>query len=307
MRIRPLVAGSGILLAGLVGLTHLDRLRSIPANLRRYSMPSATTYDLATRLVYGTRYDEIAAAIAAEAPAGGAVLDVGSGSGEVLLRLARRVPTLRLTGVDVDPGMLAVAERKAARLPAASRPTFVAADAASLPMDDASVDLVVSSFAAHHLPDRHAALAEMMRVLKPGGRVIIWDIASPVAPPRRAGRRPCGRHPWAAPGRVDARPCRPLAARHPADDDPVRTAAGGALRVRQARRVIGARCADAPLDRVGWPLGPSVCEHASHGRDRVGAEPGGEPGSPGMRRRIGEVGRRPPAEPARDQPAGGSR
>ena len=181
MRMRPIVAGSGILIAGLVGLTHLDRLRSIPANLRRYSMPSAATYDLATRLVYGRRYDEIAAAIAAEAPAGGAVLDVGSGSGEVMLRLARRVPTLRLTGVDVDPGMLAVAERKAARLPAASRPTFVAADAASLPMDDASVDLVVSSFAAHHLPDRHAALAEMMRVLKPGGRVIIWDIASPVA------------------------------------------------------------------------------------------------------------------------------
>ena len=106
---------------------------------------------------------------------------MGSGSGEVLIRLARLAPTLRLTGVDVDPGMLAIAERKAARLPAGSRPAFVNADAVALPLADASVDLVVSSFAAHHLPDRHAALAEMLRVLKPGGRVIIWDIASPAA------------------------------------------------------------------------------------------------------------------------------
>ena len=187
MRARPLLAGAGLVLAGVVGLLHLDRLRSIPANLRRYSMPSAATYDLATRLVYGGRYQEIAAAIAAEAPADGAVLDVGSGSGEVLIRLAQLAPTLRLTGVDVDPGMLAIAERKAARLPAGSRPAFVHADAVALPLADQSVDLVVSSFAAHHLPDRHAALAEMLRVLKPGGRVIIWDIASPAgAHPRDA-------------------------------------------------------------------------------------------------------------------------
>ena len=66
MRARSLVAGAGLALAGAIGLMHADRLRSIPANIRRYSMPSAATYDLATRLVYGGRYQEIAAAIAAE-------------------------------------------------------------------------------------------------------------------------------------------------------------------------------------------------------------------------------------------------
>jgi ubiquinone/menaquinone biosynthesis C-methylase UbiE len=169
--------------AVVVGLTHGGRLRTIPANIRRYSMPGATAYDLVTRLVYGGRYQAIADAIAGEAPEGGAVLDVGCGSGEVLTRLAAIAPTLRLTGVDVDAGMLDVAERKATRrLDRSVRPMFVQADAAALPVADSSVDLVVSSFAAHHLPDRHAALAEMLRVLRPGGKVIIWDIADPHAP-----------------------------------------------------------------------------------------------------------------------------
>ena len=157
------------------------RFREAPANLRRYSMPSVGTYDLATRLFFGGRYDEIASAIASEAPEGATVVDLGCGPGGVLLRVAALTPTLHLTGVDVDPQMIARARHKAERAyPAvAARPSFVVADAAALPFDDATVDLVVSSYAVHHLPDRHAARAEILRVLKPGGRALIWDIVSP--------------------------------------------------------------------------------------------------------------------------------
>ena len=52
-------------------------------------------------------------------------------------------------------------------------------DAAALPFADDSVDLLVSSYAVHHFPDRHAARAEILRVLKPGAKAIIWDVASP--------------------------------------------------------------------------------------------------------------------------------
>jgi len=167
----------------VLGLTQVGRLRTIPANIRRYSMPSAAVYDFMRVLAFGSRYRSIADAIAEEAPVGGAVLDVGCGSGEVLTRLASIAPSLQLTGVDVDAGMLDVAERKVARrLNRPVRPTFVQADAAALPLADSSIDLVVSSYAAHHLPDRHAALVEMMRVLRPGGKVIIWDMTDPHAP-----------------------------------------------------------------------------------------------------------------------------
>ena len=62
-------------------------LRDAPANMRRYSMPSVGVYDLVTHLLFRGRYDEIARAIAAEAPDGATVVDLGSGTGEVLVRL----------------------------------------------------------------------------------------------------------------------------------------------------------------------------------------------------------------------------
>jgi ubiquinone/menaquinone biosynthesis C-methylase UbiE len=158
---------------------------SIHDNIRRYSMPSAGAYDLETSLLFRSRYREIALAIASEASPDSDVLDVSCGPGEVLVQLASLAPTLRTTGVDVDAGMIGRATRKASRLPRlrsgreVGRPRFVVADVGELPFPDASFDLVVSSYAVHHWPDRHAGLAEVMRVLRPGGRAIIWDIVSP--------------------------------------------------------------------------------------------------------------------------------
>jgi len=192
------VAAIGIAAAAGAAFMGAHRFGQAAANIRRYSMPNAGTYDLVTRLVFGRRYDEIALTIAAEAPDGGTVVDLGCGPGEVLLRVAALAPSLDLTGVDLDAEMIERAKRKADRrlAPAdARRVRFVAADASALPLPDESVDLVVSSYAVHHLPDRHAARAEIMRVLKPGGRALIWDIVSPHGEPDPAaghGSPPAG-------------------------------------------------------------------------------------------------------------------
>ena len=132
--------------------------------------------------MFDDRYRAIASAIAAEVPAGSKLLDLGCGPGEVLMRLATIAPAIEATGADIDPAMIERAVRKADRAlahGATGRPTFVVADAASLPFADASFDVVISSFSVHHWPDRHAGLAEAMRVLRPGGRAIVWDIAPP--------------------------------------------------------------------------------------------------------------------------------
>jgi ubiquinone/menaquinone biosynthesis C-methylase UbiE len=185
MRARQ-VAVAGLAAVAGAALVGAHRLRETPANMRRYSMPSVGVYDLVTRLAFGRRYDEIAQAIAAEAPDGETVVDLGCGPGEVLVRLASLAPSLHLTGVDVDAAMIARAQRKTERMVPGTdlrRPQFVVADAAALPFADGSVGLVVSSYAVHHLPDRHAARAEILRVLKPGAKAIIWDVMSPHGEP----------------------------------------------------------------------------------------------------------------------------
>lgn len=99
-----------------------------------------------------------------------AVLDVGCGTGALLSAIAGRLPGARLAGLDLSPAMLSVARRKLG-----DRAFLVAGEAGSLPFPDRRFDLVLSTSALHYWPDPAAGLAEIARVLKPGGRVAITD------------------------------------------------------------------------------------------------------------------------------------
>lgn len=100
------------------------------------------------------------------------VLDVGCGTGAFAARLVARHPMQHVVGVDVSEGMLAEARRKLGHAPGAA---FVRAAADALPFDAAAFDIVVSASALHYFPDPARALAEMHRVLRPGGRVVVLD------------------------------------------------------------------------------------------------------------------------------------
>lgn len=104
------------------------------------------------------------------------VLDVGCGPGTDTLPLAERVgPEGRVEGVDYDPAMVAEAERRAAGAGLAGRVRHRVGDAAALPFGDAEFDAVRCERLLQHLPDPGAALAEMVRVTRPGGRVVAVD------------------------------------------------------------------------------------------------------------------------------------
>jgi SAM-dependent methyltransferase len=100
------------------------------------------------------------------------VLDVGCGTG-VVARLAAEQVGARgeVTGVDVNPGMLAVARRTAAAEGASIQWYETAAE--SMPLPDEAFDVILCQMALQFMTDRSAALAEMHRVLAPGGRILL--------------------------------------------------------------------------------------------------------------------------------------
>ncbi len=103
-------------------------------------------------------------------PPGGTALDVGSGPGNVTASLARAAgPHGLALGVDISEPMLA----RAVRSEAGSNVGFIRADAQRLPLRDNTVDAVVSLAVLQLIPNPAAALAEMARVLRPGGRLAV--------------------------------------------------------------------------------------------------------------------------------------
>jgi SAM-dependent methyltransferase len=103
-------------------------------------------------------------------PPNGIALDVGSGPGNVTASLARAAgPGGLALGVDISEPMLA----RAVRAEAGPQTGFLRADAQRLPLRDNVVDAVVSIAALQLIPDPAAALAEMARVLRPGGRLAV--------------------------------------------------------------------------------------------------------------------------------------
>ena len=108
-----------------------------------------------------------------EPQAGARILDVGTGTGTLAIELLRRWPRAQVTGLDPSGSMLDLAGAAAIeRLgdPVVERFERVVGVAEALPFDDASFDLALSSFVLQLVPSRAAALREIRRVLRPGGR-----------------------------------------------------------------------------------------------------------------------------------------
>ena len=103
-------------------------------------------------------------------PPGGIVLDVGCGPASITASLARATgPSGLVLGIDLSEAMLA----RAVRAETGPQIGFLHADAQRLPLRDATVDAVVSMAVLQLIPDPAAALAEMARVLRPGGRLAV--------------------------------------------------------------------------------------------------------------------------------------
>jgi demethylmenaquinone methyltransferase / 2-methoxy-6-polyprenyl-1,4-benzoquinol methylase len=137
----------------------------------------ARVYDLMNSVMTAGmhhRWRERAADLARVGP-GSRALDVATGTGDLAIELAAR--GAEVTGLDFSDGMLELARVKAPGL------DWVQGDALELPYRDGEFDAVTVGFGARNFSDLGRGVVEMVRVTRPGGRVVVLEITSPQRPP----------------------------------------------------------------------------------------------------------------------------
>ncbi|MBX5469590.1 MAG: bifunctional demethylmenaquinone methyltransferase/2-methoxy-6-polyprenyl-1,4-benzoquinol methylase UbiE [Thermoleophilaceae bacterium] len=140
----------------------------------------ASVYDLMNSVMTAgmhQRWRERAADLARLEP-GGRALDVATGTGDLALALKRRVgPAGEVVGSDFSERMLELARAKSREV------RFEWGNALELPYEDDSFDAATVGFGARNFADLSRGLAEMARVVRPGGRVVVLEITTPQRPP----------------------------------------------------------------------------------------------------------------------------
>ena len=134
---------------------------------------ASRVYDVTARRLLRGLYRRIVDDLVETVPQDAEVLDVGTGPGVLLVELAQRRPDVRVTGIDLSADMVAAAERNLRAF--AEGASVWVADVTDLPFADGSFDVVVTSYSAHHWDHPAEAVPELARVLRPGGRLYVYD------------------------------------------------------------------------------------------------------------------------------------
>ncbi len=115
-----------------------------------------------------------------EIPSGGMVLDIATGTGDVALEIGRQTDdSVKIVGSDFTQGMLVIGRDKIASSPFRDRILLVNAPCEAMPHPDCIFDGITIAFGIRNVVDRQQGLCEMARVLKPGGRAVILEFATP--------------------------------------------------------------------------------------------------------------------------------
>jgi demethylmenaquinone methyltransferase / 2-methoxy-6-polyprenyl-1,4-benzoquinol methylase len=172
------VTGSELVAAETAGVLPPERVRAMFDRIAR-------PYDAMNRIMT-VGLDQRWRALAADecrVGAGAAVLDCCCGTGDLALELAERVgPAGEVLGVDFSPNMLAIARRKAERRGLGNL-RFVAGDALALPAGDDEFAAASVAFGVRNLADYELGFRELVRVVRPHGRVVCLEITTPTAGP----------------------------------------------------------------------------------------------------------------------------
>lgn len=114
--------------------------------------------------------------------AGGNYLDVGCGTGDMALEILRQAPGSSVMGIDPVENMLTIAEEKVQASNLASKISIAQGDVLNLEFGDNSFDGAITAFCIRNVTDRRRGLAEIHRVVRPGGLLVILELTEPGGP-----------------------------------------------------------------------------------------------------------------------------
>lgn len=169
----------GLLVAGRGRIGRL--LRAVDQRAGVFAPHGAGLYNAVAPPILRPLYRRVAEDVVTEPGLAGTaeisgVLEIGSGPGELAFEIARRLPGGDVVGIDLAQAMVDRAAARARKAGLDQRVRFELADAAALPLAEASFDVVVSTLSLHHWSRPADTFAEIGRVLRPGGVVLIYDL-----------------------------------------------------------------------------------------------------------------------------------
>lgn len=107
------------------------------------------------------------------------VVDVATGTGDVALAIARRMPEAKVVGIDLSEGMLAVAKEKSKGSEVTERIEWLVGDGEALPTEDGVADVVTVVFGIRNFQNAEAGIAEAFRTLRSGGCYMVMEFTTP--------------------------------------------------------------------------------------------------------------------------------
>lgn len=107
------------------------------------------------------------------------ILDVATGTGDVAIKTARMIQDAQIIGIDLSKGMLELGEKKVKEAGFSDRISFAQGDSEALNFDDNTFDAVTVAFGVRNFENLERGLAEMNRVLKPGGQAVVLEFSMP--------------------------------------------------------------------------------------------------------------------------------
>ncbi len=129
--------------------------------------------------------DNVVDFVAAAKP--GVIMDIATGTGDLVIKMAETTSATRLIGLDISPGMLEVGKIKVKQEKLDDRIEMVVGDSENLQFPDASIDAITVSYGVRNFEDLEKGLSEILRVLRPGGILVILETSVPEKFPFKQG------------------------------------------------------------------------------------------------------------------------
>lgn len=115
------------------------------------------------------------------------IMDIATGTGDLVIKMAQQTKASKLIGLDISPGMLEVGKIKVKDEKLNDRIEMVVGDSENLKYSDASIDAVTVSYGVRNFEDLEKGLSEILRVLRPGGILVILETSVPTSFPYKQG------------------------------------------------------------------------------------------------------------------------